>query len=331
MIAIDFQGGQHGNFLEFVCNKFLAGVACGDSPFNEHGASHIKRYTTSKIFHCGHYFMQNPVMPKATERVVSIQMDTDDLLPLSAISLLRAGDYGYDNDQIEVDTYHKFNNKDYRCTLDTLVDSFFTNRFKEAYYACKDPSWPDIADNHDFDILPDAIKEECRTQHGVEPLYLDQNHPHCPRHILREFFKIGFLYPEGSGFLSQQKEKMIYDEKYLVQNFEFRSFYNTPHFLDQIDAIAHFTQMPVHDREGLIILHREFLQRQPYKNLKITSDDIYQQVIDGKFVVFQNVNLLQESYLDARFEKIYGRPAPTNNLRWFKDSVQVRQYFTGAR
>ena len=26
MIHIDFQGGAHGNYLEFVCNKFLASV-----------------------------------------------------------------------------------------------------------------------------------------------------------------------------------------------------------------------------------------------------------------------------------------------------------------
>lgn len=50
MIYIDFQGGAHGNYLEFVCNKFLANVSCNESPFNTLGASHSKGYIGEKKF-----------------------------------------------------------------------------------------------------------------------------------------------------------------------------------------------------------------------------------------------------------------------------------------
>ena len=327
VICIDFQGGSHGNFLEFACNKFLAGVDCGDLPFSVNGASHSKPYMQSRVFFANHYFQDNIPWPANCDKMISVRITPDDLLPLSAISLLRAGNYGYDNDTLEIDTYHKFNNKHYRATLDNLISSFFSNRLKEAYDAVKDLSWPDLVNDRDFHLLPVAIKEECRTQHGIEPLYLDQDHPHCPRYILREFFKIGFRDPERSGFMSRQTEKMIYDPKYQVHNFEFDSFYDQSRFLEQMTALAGFTQLPIKDLSGLMDLHEEFLQRQPYKNLKPVTDDIYQQVIDGKSMIFQDLNLFQESYLDARFERAYGREAPTKNVKWFADAHQARQHF----
>jgi hypothetical protein len=51
MIYIDFVGGAHGNYLEFICNKFLAGVDCNELPFNALGASHDKGYKGEKQFH----------------------------------------------------------------------------------------------------------------------------------------------------------------------------------------------------------------------------------------------------------------------------------------
>ena len=90
MIHIDFQGGAHGNYLEFVCNK-IAGVTV-NTPFNSLGASHSKQYTGIKIFHADHYsFLHKPFV---FNKIISIQIDTDDLLLLQQISLLREGDYG---------------------------------------------------------------------------------------------------------------------------------------------------------------------------------------------------------------------------------------------
>ena len=326
IIAIDFQGGQHGNFLEFVCNKFLAGVACGDSPFNEHGASHIKRYTTSKIFHCGHYFMQNPVMPKATERVVSIQMDTDDLLPLSCISLLRAGDLGIDPNLLHVDTYHKFNNIHYRLALDNLIASFFQDNLQRSYQAVKDDTWPNITDHQSFLQLPQWIQDECAVVHGVRPLMLDATHPHCPRSILREFFKIGFAKPEQSGFMQAQR-RMLYDDSLPVLHFAFGSFYDTSRFIAQIMRVADWTGMSINNCDQLVDLHGEFLSKQPYAKIKSTTDMIYERILSGRSQDLRGLNLLQESYLDSRFEQAFGKAAPTNRDTWFESGEQVRAYF----
>ena len=56
MIYIDFQGGAHGNYLEYVCNRFLANIETNASPFDSLGASHIKKYATPKQFSAWHYF-----------------------------------------------------------------------------------------------------------------------------------------------------------------------------------------------------------------------------------------------------------------------------------
>ena len=81
MIHIDFQGGAHGNYLEFVCNK-IVGATVG-SPFNSLGASHAKHYTGKKMFYADHYsFWPKPFK---FDKIISIQIDTDDLLQLQQI------------------------------------------------------------------------------------------------------------------------------------------------------------------------------------------------------------------------------------------------------
>ena len=80
MIHIDFQGGAHGNYLEFVCNK-IAGVAVG-MPFTTTGpaagAAHNKIYTGGKIFYANHYSLWS--IPFVFDKIISIQINEDDLL-----------------------------------------------------------------------------------------------------------------------------------------------------------------------------------------------------------------------------------------------------------
>lgn len=327
MIAIDFQAGQHGNFLEFVCNKFLAGVSCGDNPFDNHGASHNKVYYAPRVFISGHYFQQNPPMPPTAERVISIQIDADDLLPLSCISLLRAGNLGIDANFLEIDTYHKLNNIYYQSTLDNLIKSFFQGHLQRSYQAVKDATWPDISDVQSFYQLPQWIQDECTVMHGVRPMVLDSTNPHCPRSVLREFFKIGFAQPEQSGFVTAQRS-MLYNESLEVLRFPFKVLYNKPRFLDEIAHVADWASMTLSDRDRLIDLHGEFLSRQPYANIKTITDEIYHNIMSDKSVDLRGLNLLQESYLDARFEQTFGRAAPTDWEAWFENGAQVRRYFS---
>lgn len=293
-VAIDFQGGAHGNFLEFVCNK-VAGVRCNGLPFNYAGAAHNKNYYDHKKIFCANHYSFNKLTIES-KKVVAIKIHRDDLLPLSQISLLRAGDYGFDPNELEIDTYHKFNNKNYQWVLDIIINSFFTNQIKVSYNNVKDDSWPEVATLQDFENLPGHIKQECIEMHNLRLLELNADHPNCPKYVLREFFEIGFLHPEQHGFLQQQKQ-MVYNDDMDVFEFPFRSFYCTDLFIDQIKKIANWADIVYTDWQSLMSLHHEFLQRQPYKDSKLKCDDIVLQIIKG--LPAPSVNLIEESYINA--------------------------------
>ena len=297
MICIDYQAGAHGNFLEFVCNV-AANVKVQGTPFNHHGASHSKRYYSSPVFTANHYSFLK--IPLTASQVIAIKISPDDLLPLSQVSLLRAGDYGYDNNELEVNTYNKLNNINYRWVLDNILNSFFTNQIKDSYNAVKDSTWPDITTFQDFQNLPKVIRKECLDVHRLELFELTESYPDCPRHILREFFQIGFERPDLHGFITQQ-DQMRYDNNVDVYFFPFSEFY-TDSFFNQIEMIAHWAKFKYTKQTQVAELHREFLSRQPYQNSKIKCDQIVQQLINNEPITL-GINLMEEAYINATLRK----------------------------
>jgi len=326
MIYIDFQGGAHGNYLQFVCNKFLAKIKTEGLPFNALGASHSKKYLEPIVFSWGHYSFEPPGNSYETpitnnSKVISIQLTYDDLLPLQSISLLRAGDYNIDPDQLEINTYSKWNNIHYRWVLDNLINSFFKDQLTNSYNAVKDGSWPDISTVAEFKKLPDWIQEECINIHNLNLYELDVDSPDCPRNVLREFFKIGFMYPEGAGFITQQK-KMIYDPSNDVSIFPYSCFYNTDQFITELKKLASWSGYNFEPTVELNDLHNEFLSQQPYKHSKIYCDAILERIKNKEQFNFPKLNLLQESYLTAHLELCYNIEL-SNNLQWFTNSQEV--------
>lgn len=294
MIHIDFQGGAHGNYLEFVCNK-IAGISVG-MPFNLTGAAHAKKYRGKRMFYADHYsFLPKPFK---FNKIISIQIDVDDLLSLQQISLLRSGDYGYNNDQLEVDTYNKLNNVDYCWMLTEIVKNFFTNQIQDSYNAVKDPNWPDVTTMQEFEQLPKLIKKECIEQHKLELLEISPTHPDCPRSVLREFFQIGFQQPAHHGFITRQ-QKIKYDESKQIYVFPFRCFYNKNNFLEEVKKIADWAEISYTCQDDIVHLHDEFLQRQPYKNSKSKCNTAIIQIHNGGKIL-STVDLLEEAYINAK-------------------------------
>jgi len=297
MIHIDFQGGAHGNFLEFVCNT-MAGVETAGDPFNAAGASHNKQYLTPQVFYANHYSFYS--IPLRYNRVIKVKVEVDDLLPLSQISLLRAGDYGYDNNELEVNTYTKLNNKNYRWVLDTILNSFFTDQIKNSYDAVKDPEWPDVTCLEDFQHLPEHIRQECTEVHNLKLLELTPSSPDCPRHILREFFQIGFENPSNAAFITQQ-QLMCYDECVDVYEFPFGAFYDRQQFMDQLDQIATWARIQ-YNTQQVEQLHALFLEKQPYKDSKSKCDHVVQQLINNRGPR-PKLTLIEEAYVNAMLRK----------------------------
>ena len=298
MIYIDFQAGAHGNYLEFVCNK-IAGVAKpGTLPFNSLGAAHKKSYQAAQVFFSGHYSYDLEKGPKQFNKIISIQIGKDDLLPLTQVSLLRAGEIGYDNDQLEVDTFNKLNIIPYQWVLDQLIDGFFTDQISTSYDAVKDPSWPDVHNLDDFNQLPDHIRTECIQQHGLVLLELSETSPDCPRPVLREFFKIGFQHPDQHGFITQQ-HKAIYSAEDDVYTFPFRCFYDKTAFLDEIKKVAIWAGISYTCENEISQLHDEFFTRQPYRDSKQKCDRIVADIKSDKNIEPMKITMLEEAYINA--------------------------------
>jgi hypothetical protein len=295
MIHIDYQGGAHGNYLEFVCNK-IAGITIG-TPFNSAGASHNKLYTAKKIFDADHYsFWPRPMM---FDKIISIQIDTDDLLLLQQISLLRAGTHKHDANQLEIDTYNKLNNHTYRWILENILQNFFVNQIQNSYDSVRDPSWPNATTLEDFKNLPDWIQKECAEKHKLELLELSPDCPDCPRTILREFFQIGFEQPENSGFIVRQSQ-MKYEMTKQVYQWPYRCFYNATEFLQEIKKVADWANISYTCQDNIEELHNMFLQKQPYKNSKIKCNKIVKEIQNNMIPNLVDTTLIEEAYINAK-------------------------------
>lgn len=331
MFYIDFQGGTHGNYLEFVCNKFLGNVKTrSDTPFNSIGAAHKKCYVDQPVFESWHYFDFRGVRTVPdTGDIISIRISPDDLLPVQSISLLRASNRNYDSDLLETNTANKLDNADQIDTLNNLTESFFKNQVKDSYNAVKDPSWPDIATLDDYKNLPQWIRNECENYHN---LYLiDFSSGNCPRWILREFFKIGFANPEQSGFIQRQASKMYYSSTNRVYNFPFASFYNTQMFQEEMQKVAAWCNLSFTPDTAFNKLHKEFLKRQPYANSKNECDVLIHRIINGENFVLPDLYLFKESYICAMLEKHYKKEWPTGPNSWFTTAQQIRNVMTNQK
>jgi len=301
MIHIDFQGGAHGNYLEFICNV-VAGIEVDRLPFNQLGASHNKFYKSQQIFYAGHYSYSN--VPFTFDKIVSIQINTTDLLQLQQISLLRAGDYNYDNNLLEINTFNKLNTVHYKWVLDTLIDNFFVDQVRQSYNAVKDTSWPDINTIDDFKKLPIWIQDECRIQHNLKLFELSSELPDCPREVLREFFQIGFENPTKMGFMARQLD-VKYSESLQIYIFPFSCFYDTTQFLIETKKLADWAQLSYNCQDRIIKIHEEFLIRQPYKDSKLRCDNLLEQILTNNSVVLPELDLLEEAYINAKLQWNY--------------------------
>lgn len=124
IIPIDFVAGSHGHFLEVTLNKFFGFTPVFDS-FTATGTSHVAtvQYLKSRVFDADHWY-RTPEKIQNVDKVISIRFDHNSLLLLSSLSLLRSTDRNIDNNQLEIDTYNKLNNKDYKNTLDCILKSY---------------------------------------------------------------------------------------------------------------------------------------------------------------------------------------------------------------
>lgn len=331
MIYIDFHGGTHGRFLDFVCNKFLAKInSTHSTPFDLNGASHDPgEYTTARVFRAKHYFFHQgkSTLPESG-RIITIRYEEEDLLPLIAITMLRAGE-DHDIEDLSTNTYFKMKQD---CGIaygvsstDIPINRFFSKQIEESYNAVKDPTWPSISTICEFNQLPQHIQDECLNIHKLE-LYepLSEDNPNCPTHILREYYKIGFKDPSQIESIQLRDQYMNYTDRHDVYTFPYIAFYNTDRFVKHINAIANWSGYSLIDTEELIALHQEFLTKQPYKNLKIDNDKLLKRLYNLEEFVLPKMLLIEQAYVLANLDMHFGKDLTPQN--WFKTSNELYEY-----
>lgn len=295
MILVDFIGGSHGNFLS-VCVNRLAGIVTARDPFTEHGSSHDKSYLGMPEVFCGHWTILQHPLPSS--QIISVRVRETDLLTLSQISLLRAGDAGLDNDKLHIDTWNKLGGR-YQHMRDQIYQSFFRDQICDAYAAVRDPSWPQVTDINDWQNLPDHIRQECEHLHKLKFTLFDADHVDCDRGVLREFFELGFVNPDCSGFM-QAAKKMIYPEHCNVFDFEYAWFYNQHEFTTAMQDIAEWAQFDCLDRDFAAVseLWSKFIHRQPYCNSRSKCLELVDRMINDA-AVLPKLTLLEEAFVNA--------------------------------
>lgn len=126
-IEIDFLGGCHGNFLEFVLNSLLLDDLELKSPFTDIGTSHAKHrnydYNSKRIVKADHYFQSNISFTSKNIIVITVTPDSD-ILQLMSISLYRAADKKIIDNALEVDTFNKLNSSYYKSLLSNISNSY---------------------------------------------------------------------------------------------------------------------------------------------------------------------------------------------------------------
>jgi len=125
MIPIDFVTGSHGNYLESICNQEF-GIVAPENNFTPIGTSHVKSisYDREKLFDARHWSNNFKHLIHKYPVIVSIRFTVDDLLLLSSISLLRAGDSKIDNNLLQENTVSKLSNSFYQTLVTEIKNAY---------------------------------------------------------------------------------------------------------------------------------------------------------------------------------------------------------------
>jgi hypothetical protein len=336
MIPIDYVPGSHGHFLSFVCNRFLTDLPreiIGDSPLTATGTSHdtIPTYWNSRYFRESHYYLERDFVGAVDSEaglqqwkgpVIQIWFGHDDLLVLTATCFLRAGDFEIDVDHLHHDTYHKLNTEQYRCVLQEL-QRLSEENLRLAIAAVRDATWPQVHTWQHWDDLPSDIKHECLTQHQLHIWRLDQNHPHCPRQVLREYFQKSFHKNSRNGFISL-RDQMIYLPECQIYRWQFRDFFDTERFMSALRDLSLWLGLPMRDHDAAVALHHDFLSRHRYRHM---YDRCHQILVDwhqGKNHSLRDLNLLEQAWVESQIEQITGCNLQQNRVEFWDDFDEIR-------
>jgi len=152
-------------------------------------------------------------------------------------------------------------------------------------------------------------------------LNLSETNPHCPRYVLREFFKFGFMHPEQNGLVLELK-KLTYPLTTNSIDFSYKNFYNKRLFVNGINQIAEWLGKSCTLEENNSVWEK-FVNFQKFKSYKLVCDEIISCVNNKKSVFIPKLSLLQESYINGVLEKQFGVEMPFVQPNYFTSTAEI--------
>ena len=152
-------------------------------------------------------------------------------------------------------------------------------------------------------------------------LGLSATNPNCPRHILRESFKFGFMHPEQNGLILEYN-KLSYPSDVKCFDFSYKSFYNKQLFYKSLERIANWVgkscSLDINDT-----IWDKFYSKQIFRNYKRQCDEIITYVRNKESLAIPNLDLLQESYINSVLEKQYDIEMPFYQEKYFTNTAEI--------
>lgn len=290
-ILIDFAGGTHGNFLEYLLNKFYYSEDWSP-PFTDIGTSYNKEYNPpDKKFFAGHFAREeNPDRELFSEyvnrsqKVIMITYESTELLQMALNSIYRAGDSKIDIDNLENNTYNK------------LMKFNFYHELMET--------------------LNKSYNLQC-----------SEVNPDVPRYILREFFKFAFKYDMINSYITSQNSAEKFLQNKDVFKFPYKSFFDFDLLVVELNKIAEYYNLTLAiDQIYLKQIHNTFLNRIIGLSDTAICDTIINNINDNIDINIPKLNLFQESYINGKLEKLFNKEMPFKMDIYFTNTRQIIDY-----
>jgi hypothetical protein len=145
---------------------------------------------------------------------------------------------------------------------------------------------------------------------------------------LRESFKYNFVNPENNSLM-----KVIQDQKYINDSFifYFRDFYNFKNYINALEKIVEYFQLPYKiDIEWYFELWKKFISKIDALQMEQDVIKIHRAVIEKRNIPI-DLNIIQEAWLNAELEKIYGKEFPFNMEKYFSNTNKIIKFIKGNK
>lgn len=310
---IDFVGGTHGHFLEYMCNKYISNINVTNL-FNSRGTSDNIEYDTPQEWVCDHYYDASRPDLDPAKPCVKIIYDESDLLRLYQTNLLRAGG-GFNADlySLHTNTYNKMHGTSHHNMIEELQRF---NNVVESYNAVKDDTWPEVTSYEEFCKLPMHIRNECKELHNLEIIEFGPENPDFPEGTLREYFKQGFYNASVHGLLKLRD--MLYnnvpsDTLYV----KYRDFYDYSSFIKMLNDIALFVNGTFNAPADLNEIHEKFVSNNPYSYTDARVAQVLHAVRSSLEIDIPALTIVEQAYIEVELEKEYNVEVTTGTNAWF--------------